>query len=378
MIPYGRQSIDEDDIRAVVDVLRSDFLTTGPAVETFEKAVAAFTGGEEAVAVCNGTAALHCAMDALGIGPGDEVIVPSITFVATANCVMYQGARPVFADVDPLTLTLDPEDATQKLSPRTKAILAVDFAGQTCDYGRLSALAAEHGLPLVADACHSLGASQEGRPVGSLAAMSAFSFHPVKHITTGEGGMVVTSDCAYARRMRTFRNHGIVTDYRQREETGTWRYAMESLGHNYRLTDIQCALGLSQLAKLPGWLRRRREIAALYDEAFAGWDAMRPLAVRAGGEHAYHLYVVRLAPGIDRDRVHRGLRRRDVGANVHYAPVHLQPYYRRAFGLGPGLCPEAERAGQDILSLPIYPTMSPEDVNAVIRAVRDTLDEELA
>jgi len=260
-IPYGRQLIGEDDIRAVADVLRSDWITTGPCVDRFERAFAAVVGASHAVSVSSGTAALHAAMFAAGIGPGDEVIVPSMTFAATANCVVFQGGTPVFADVDPATLLIDINDTERKITSRTRALIAVDYTGHPCDYDRLTALARGRGLLLVADACHSLGAEYRGRRSGSLADMSAFSFHPVKHITTGEGGMVTTGDPDLALRMRQFRNHGITTDQRQRAERGTWYYEMTALGYNYRITDFQCALGMSQLGKLPGWLARRREIA---------------------------------------------------------------------------------------------------------------------
>jgi hypothetical protein len=243
MLPYGRQTIGGDDIAAVVETLRSDWLTTGPKVGEFERAFAAYTGAAEAVAVTNGTAALHAAMAALDIGPGDEVIVPPMTFAASANCVVYQGGTPVFADVDADTLLIDPAEVERRISPRTRAIVAVDYAGQPCDYDALQAIADEHGLALVADACHALGGSDHGRPVGTLADLSTFSLHPVKHITTGEGGVITTNDPELAARMRIFRNHGITSDHRQREQQGSWFYEMTDLGYNYRLTDVQCALG---------------------------------------------------------------------------------------------------------------------------------------
>lgn len=372
-LPYGRQTIDDDDVAAVVAALRSDWLTTGPRVEAFEQAVAAYVGAREAVAVSNGTAALHAAMYAVGVGPGDEVLVPALTFAASANCVVYQGAQPVFVDVNPDTLLLDVERAEACITPRTKAIVAVDYAGQPCDYDALRVLARKHGLSIVADACHALGGARRGRRVGTLADLSVFSFHPVKPIATGEGGMVVTDNGDLARRMRLFRNHGITTDHRQREQKGTWTYEMVDLGFNYRLSDLQCALGLSQLRKLPAWVQRRREIAARYDGAFAELHGVRPLQVQADAEHAYHLYVVRLAGSVTRQRVHAALRAQGIGANVHYVPVHLHPFYRRRFGTGPGLCPVAEAAYERILSLPIFPSMRDADADAVIGAMRRAL-----
>jgi len=376
MIPYGRQSIDEEDIQAVVEVLRSDWLTTGPKVDEFEGAFADFVGAKYAVAVCNGTAALHAAIYALGIEPGDEVIVPAMTFAATANCVVFQGATPVFIDVDPETLLINPSQIEAKITSRTKAIIAVDYTGHPADYDELISISKQHGIALVADSCHALGATYKGRPLGSAADLSTFSFHPVKHITTGEGGMITTDDLELAKRMRMFRNHGITTDHRQREALGSWFYEMVDLGYNYRLTDFQCALGIRQLRKLPEWLERRREIARCYDEAFAELSAVSPLRVEKDVVHAYHLYVVRLdlkQLQADRADIFAGLRSEGIGVNVHYIPVHLHPFYRKRFGTGPGLCPEAEAAYEQIISLPIYSNMSDASVDEVIKAVHKIL-----
>jgi perosamine synthetase len=366
MIPYARQSIDEDDIAAVVDVLRSDWLTTGPKVEEFEHALAQVAGTHRAVTFSSGTAALHGMMHALDIGPGDEVLVPTMTFAASANCVVYQGGTPVFVDVEPDTLLLDVADAARKITPRTRAILAVDYAGQPCDYDALCALARRHNLVLLADACHSLGGTYRGRPVGTLALMSAFSFHPVKHITAGEGGAVTTDDARLADRLRRFRNHGISADRRERERSGNWRYELIELGYNYRLSDIHCALGLSQLAKLGKSLQRRREIACCYEEALHDMPDIRPLAVRVDVEHAYHLYVVRVP---NRAHCFRALRQAGIGVNVHYVPVHLHRFYRERFATGPGACPVAEAAYEEILSLLLFPRMSDEDVQRVVDVV---------
>jgi len=368
-IPYGRQTVSEEDIQAVVDVLRGDWLTTGPTVERFERAFARYTRAAEAVAVSSGTAALHAAMFAIGIGPGDEVIVPAMTFAATANCVVFQGATPLFADVDPHTLLLGPAQAEARITPRTRAIAAVDYAGQPCDYAALRTLAIEHGLALVSDASHSLGACDGGSPVGSLADLSTFSLHAVKPITTGEGGMVTTNDPVLAERMRRFRNHGFTADHRQRARAGSWFYEMTELGYNYRLTDFQCALGLSQLPQLDARIARRREIAARYDRAFAQLPGVEPLGLRQGASHGRHLYVVRLdrdALGVDRDRVFQRMRRAGIGVGVHYIPVHLHPFYRRRFATAEGDCPVAEAAYDEILSLPIFPALTDRDVDWVI------------
>ena len=370
MLPYGRQSIDEDDIAAVVEVLRSDWLTTGPKVAEFEAAFARFTGVKEAVAVSNGTAALHAAMYAIGIGPGDEVIVPAMTFAASANCVVYQGGTPVFVDVEPDTLLLDPEQVEAKITPSTKAIIAVDYAGQPCDYDRLRTIADRHGLRLVADACHALGGSYKGRPVGSLADLSTFSLHPVKPITTGEGGMITTDDPVLAQRMRVFRNHGITTDHRQRETAGSWFYEMVDLGYNYRLTDFQCVLGLSQLKKLPAWLARRREIAARYCGAFTALPEIESPTVLPDCELAWHLYVIRLnleQLRVGRAEIFNALRAENMGVNVHYIPVPWHPYYQE-LGYTKGQWPVAEAAYERLISLPIFPAMSDQDVDDVIAA----------
>jgi len=374
MIPYGRQIIDEDDIQAVVEVLRSDWLTTGPGVQVFEDGLARYVGARYAVAVSSGTAALHAAMFALEIEPGDEVIVPPMTFAATANCVVYRGGTPVFVDVEQDTLLIDPRKIEEKITPRTRAIIAVDYTGQPCDWDALHAIAVRHGLKLVADACHSLGGEYKNRKCGTLADLNVFSFHPVKHITTGEGGMITTDDPDLAARMRIFRNHGITTDHRQREAKGSWFYEMIELGYNYRITDIQCALGTSQLEKMPAWLARRREIALLYDEAFSEMPSINPLEVRPDVHHAYHLYVVRLdrsRPGPSREEVFTGLRSRGIGVNVHYIPVHLHPFYKKNYRTHPGMCPVAEDAYESIFSLPMYPGMSDCDIHTVIRSVQD-------
>jgi len=376
MIPYGRQSIDEDDIRAVADVLRSDWLTTGPKVEEFERAMADFVGAKEAVAVSSGTAALHAAMYALGISPGDEVIVPAMTFAATANCIVFQGGTPVFVDVAPDTLLIDPEQVKGKITPRTRAVIAVDYTGHPADYDALEAIASEHGVALVADACHALGASYKNRPVGTLADISAFSFHPVKHITTAEGGMITTDDSTLAQKMRTFRNHGITSDHHQREALGSWFYEMVALGYNYRLTDLQCALGISQLKKLSSWVNRRQAIARLYNEAFSKQVLVRPLAVKDNVSNSYHLYVIKIDFAklpVDRATVFAKLRTEGIGVNVHYIPVHLHPYYQKKYGIGPGLCPAAEAAYEQILSLPMHPGLTDQDIDLVCNTIQNVL-----
>jgi perosamine synthetase len=375
-LPYGRQWITQEDVDAVVSTLQSDWLTTGPKVDEFEQAIAARAGAAHAVVVSSGTAALHAAVHAAQIGPGDEVIVPALTFAASSNAVLYERGTPVFADVDPATLLVDLDSVAACITPRTRAIIAVDYAGQPCDYTRLAALAKPGGLTVIADACHALGGSVDGAPIGSLADLSTFSFHPVKHAATGEGGAITTSDDTLAQRMRVFRNHGITSDTRSREAKGAWLYDMVELGMNYRLSDIQCALGVTQLKRLDRNVARRREIAARYDAEFAGQGALRPLARRAGVDHAYHLYVVRLQLSsltADRDAIMAALRAEGIGVNLHYRPVYLHPYYRD-LGFAPGLCPNAEAAFADMITLPLFPTMDDRDTADVIAAVRKVLD----
>jgi perosamine synthetase len=375
-ISYSQQHIDEEDIASVVEVLRSDWLTTGPKISEFEEAVASYVGARRAVAVSSGTAALHCAMYALDIESGDEVIVPSITFAATANCVVYVGGKPVFADVEPGTLLIDPDDVERKITKKTRAIIAVDYAGHPCDYDRLKEIADRHSIFLVSDSCHALGAEYQGKKCGTISDLSVFSFHPVKHITTGEGGMITTDNPEYARRMGRFRNHGISADHARRKKQGTWYYEMVDLGFNYRITDFQCALGISQMAKLPGFLERRQEIAALYDEAFNKMPGIKPLDVSGNVNHAYHLYVIRVLEkecGRDRGQIFNALRDAEIGANVHYIPVHLHPYYQERYATKPGMCPVAERAYEEILSLPIHPSMTKADVDRVVSALEESM-----
>lgn len=375
MLPYGHQSIDEEDIAAVAAVLRSEWLTTGPSVPEFERAFAALVGARHAVAVSSGTAALHAAAAVAGIGPGDEVIIPTMTFAATANCVRYQGGTVVFADVRPDDLNLNPAAVARLITPRTRAIVTVDYTGQPSDLEELVALAERHGLVLIEDAAHALGATYRGRRVGGIAHLSTFSLHPVKHITTGEGGVITMADDALAERLRRFRNHGITTDHRQRAAAGAHFYEMVDLGYNYRITDFQCALGLRQMDKLPTWIARRREIAARYASAFGELAEVEPLTVHVDREPAWHLYVVRLALEqlrVGRDRILDALRAENIGANVHYIPVPWHPYYQR-LGYARGGWPVSEAAYDRILSLPIFPTMSDADVADVVTATRRVL-----
>jgi perosamine synthetase len=372
LLPYGRQSIDESDIQAVVETLRSQWLTTGPKVGEFEEAMAAWVGAKFAVIFSSGTAALHAAAFAAGLKPGDEAITSPLTFAATANCVLYQGATPVFADVVDDTLNLDPELAATKITPRTKAILPVDYAGHPVDLDSILHLAERHGLTVIEDACHALGAEYRGSRAGSIADMTVFSFHPVKHLTTGEGGMVTTDNPVYAETLRRFRNHGISSDARQRQSAGQWHYEMVLLGFNYRLTDVACALGLAQMKKLEANLARRRQIAARYTAAFRNLPGIRPPRPRPDVNPAWHLYPIRLdltrlAAG--RAQVFQALRAENIGVNVHYIPVHRHPYYRDRFGYKGGEYPVAEAAYECLISLPMFHGMTESDIDDVIHAL---------
>jgi perosamine synthetase len=378
MVPYGHQSISEEDIQAVGDVLRSDWLTTGPKVAEFEEALAEWVGSKYAIAFSSGTAALHGAAFAAGLKPGDEAITSPLTFAATANCVLYQGALPVFADVSSDTLNLDPDQLAERITPNTRAVLPVAYAGHPADLDPILALAERHGLTVIEDACHALGAEYHGRRTGSVAHMSVFSFHPVKHLATGEGGMVTTDRADLAESLRRFRNHGISSDARQRNESGQWHYEMVLLGFNYRLTDIACALGLSQLKKLKANLARRRQIAARYSAAFRNLLGVLVPSVRPNVSPAWHLYPIRVDPtqlNKNRADVFHALRAENIGVKVHYIPVHQHPYYRERFGYQGGEYPVAEAAYEQLISLPMFHGMTNQDVQDVIAALTKVMND---
>ena len=374
-LPYSRQAVDEDDIQAVTAALRSDWLTTGPLVGTFERAVAGAAGVAHAVAVSSGTAALHAAVSAAGIGPGDEVVLTPLTFVASANAVLYCGGVPVFADVRPDTLTLDPDAAEARITARTKALLPVDFAGQACDMDRFMTMARARRLCVIEDSAHSLGGAYHGRPVGSLADLTTFSFHPAKLVTTGEGGAVTTNRDDLARCLRRFRNHGFDTDFRERQARGEVFSPMVELGFNYRLTDLQCALGLSQLAKAEGFLKRRTQIAEHYRATLVDVPAVSVPSVEPAVRHGWHIFPLLLdleRLSAERRTVVAALRAENIGAAVHYAPAYWHPYYER-LGYRRGLCPRAEYAFDRLVTLPLFAAMSPADADDVVAAVRKVL-----
>lgn len=373
MLPYGHQSITEEDIQAVVNVLRSDWITTGPYVERFERAFAKQVCVREAVAFSSGTAALHGAMFAAGLCAGDEAITSPLTFCATANAVLYQQAQVVFADVKPTTLTLDPLEIEKRLTPRTKAIIPMDYSGHPADLDAILTIAQRHHAVVIEDAAHALGATYRNRPIGSISHMTVFSFHPVKHITTGEGGMVTTDDPTFARRLRLFRNHGIEAQETQRALQGPWYREMVELGYNYRLSDIGCALGLSQLGRLDENLTQRRSIAEEYQRAFRDIPGLILPYLEAHVRSAWHLYPICVKPQtlrVGRKEVFCALRAENIGVNVHHIPVHLHPYYRKRFGYQEGDYPIAEHAYQQLISLPMFHGMTNQDVHDVVEAVR--------
>ena len=374
MIPYGKQTIDQDDIQAVVDVLQSDFLTTGPKIAEFEQTVADYVGAKYAVAISNGTSALHAACFAAGIGPGDEVITTPLTFAASANCVLYCGGTPVFADVDPKTYNIDPEDIRRKITDRTKAIIAVHLAGQPCDMDAIHSIAREHGLIVIEDGAHALGSVYKGKKVGSLSDMTTFSFHPVKPITTGEGGMIVTDNEEFYKKMVLFRSHGITRDdSMMTRNDGPWFYQQFDLGYNYRITDIQCALGCSQMKKLDRFLARRKEIVARYNEAFADCDNIITPYQLSDTESGWHLYIVQVK-NCDRRQVFEAMREKGIGVNVHYIPVYMHPYYQE-HGYENVHCANAEEIYSHIISLPLYPGLTSEQQDYVIDTLKSLCGE---
>lgn len=374
MIPYGRQTIDEDDINAVVDVLKSDYLRTGPKIAEFEQAVASYTGAKYAVAISNGTSALHAACFAAGIGRGDEVITTPLTFAASANCVLYCGGTPVFADVDPYTYNIDPEDIRKKITDKTKAIIAVHLAGQPCDMDEIHSIAQEHNLIVIEDGAHALGSVYKGKKVGCLSDMTTFSFHPVKPITTGEGGMIMTDNGELYKRLVLFRSHGITRDESMMTRNeGPWFYQQLDLGYNYRITDIQCALGCSQMRKLDKFLKRRRELAERYNNAFIECDNIVIPYQLPDTQSGWHLYIVQVK-NHDRKQVFETLRDKGIGVNVHYIPVYMHPYYQE-HGYRDVHCANAEEIYSHIISLPLYPGLTDDQQDYVIDTLKQLCEE---
>lgn len=376
-LSYGKQWIDDVDIDTVVNVLKGEYLTTGPYVRDFEKEVADYVGAKYAVAVANGTAALHMACFAAGISEGDEVIVTPMTFAASANCVLYQGGKPVFADIDPITYNIDPQEIEKKITSKTKAIIPVDFTGQSVDINEIKKIADKYNLLIIEDAAHALGSEYKGKKIGSLTDLTEFSFHPVKPITTAEGGMVTTNDESLYQKMMLFRTHGITRDQTQLTQSeGPWYYEQQCLGYNYRLTDLQSALGISQMKRLDEFINRRRDIVKKYDTAF---NEIKEITTPFEAEYSnsgWHLYVIRLKFDLlktTRREIFEALQAENIGVNVHYIPVYYHPYYKE-LGYKKGLCPNAEKLYDEMITLPLFPKMTDQDVNDVITAVNKVIN----
>lgn len=375
---YGHQYIDEADIQAVTEVLKSDFLTCGPKISELEKKLCAVTGAKYAVVCANGTAALHIAALSAGVGEGDEVITTPITFAASANCALYCGAKPVFADIDPETYNIDPAKAEAAITPRTKAVVAVDYTGQSADLAPLLEICKKHGLVLIEDGAHVIGTTYKGKPNGSIADMTTFSFHPVKTVTGGEGGAVLTNSEELYQKLLLYRSHGITRDetLMEHEPDGPWYYEQIALGYNYRMTDMQAALIISQLDKLSMFRERRKEIVKRYDEAFGEMPELFVQREIPESDTTRHLYILRIVPErlkIDRRRFFDALAAENVHCNVHYIPTYYFPYYQK-LGYRRGICPNAEKLYEEILSLPLYYSMSDGDVESVIEAVKKIVE----
>lgn len=377
-IPYGKQYIDEDDIKAVVDVLKSPYLTTGPQVEQFESNLCKLTGAKHAVVVSNGTAALHAACYAAGIGKGDEVIVTPITFAASSNCVLYCGGTPVFADIDPETWNISPKEIEKKITDRTKAVVAVDFTGQAVQLDEIREICQKNKLVLIEDSAHAIGTKYKGQAVGSIADMTCFSFHPVKTITCGEGGAILTNDDSYYESLLRFRSHGVVRDPSEMSQHPFSGYYEEiELGYNYRMTDFQAALGNSQLKKLDLFSKRRDEIVKMYNAAFESVPEIIVQKEIPESDTTRHLYIIRLNTKLlncDRNEFYNALNAENVGLQVHYIPVYYHPYYQK-LGYKQGICPNAEALYEEIITIPLFYTMTDVDVESVIAAVKKTVDK---
>lgn len=376
-IPYGKQYIDEEDIRAVNEVLRSPYLTTGPKVEEFENKLCELTGAKYAVVISNGTAALHAACYAAGITAGDEVITTPITFAASANCVLYCGGKPVFADIDPDTWNIDPKEIEKKITNKTKAVIAVDFTGQAVQLDEIKGICKKHNLILIEDAAHSLGTKYKGVPIGGIADLTTFSFHPVKTITCGEGGAILTNNEEFYKKMQLFRSHAITRDPFLLSQNPFEGYNEQiGLGYNYRMTDFQAALGISQLKKLEVFSKRRAEIVRQYNKDLSEIPQLIIQKEIPESDTVRHLYIIRIKSDslkVGRDEIYKALNAENIGLQVHYIPVYYHPYYQ-ALGYKRGICPVAEALYEEIITIPLYYSLTDEDVRSVIEAVRKVIN----
>lgn len=364
-IPYGHQCIDEEDVQAVVDVLNSDWLTTGPMVSAFEEDICAYIGCKYAAAVNSGTSALDIAVQALDLPAGSEVITTPFTFAATSNALLYHNVTPIFADIQRETRNIDPEEIRKKITQRTKAIIYVDYAGHPCDIDEIKQIAEEYDLSLIEDACHAFGASYHGKKIGTMADMTVFSFHPVKPITTGEGGAVATDDPELAERLKLLRSHGITRNVEDMFGEGSeWAYDMVALGRNYRMTDIQAALGISQLKKIDSFIKRRNELAKIYEELIGDLPWLETPHCHGDATHGWHLYTV-LLDGVRRNDLYKYLHQNNIGANVHYIPIYRFTYYQKRFPIDPRTFPTTEEVFNRIITLPLFPGMKEENLEYV-------------
>lgn len=376
-LPYGKQVIDENDIKSVVNILNGDYLTTGPAVSEFEKKVANYVGSKYAVAVSNGTAALHIACLSAGIKEGDEVITTPMTFAASANCILYCGAKPVFVDIDKETYNIDVNEIEKKITPKTKAIIPVHFAGQSVDLDPILELAKKYNLTVIEDAAHALGTKYKGKFIGSISDMTEFSFHPVKTVTTAEGGIITTNRKDLYEKLILFRTHGITrnTEFMENKNEGPWYYEQIDLGYNYRITDLQCALGITQMDKLDEFIKRRKELVEMYNESLSKIDGVIIQKEEEFSDTSRHLYIMKLDLDkfkVGKKEIFEALLAENIGVNVHYLPVYLHPYYKK-LGYEKGLCPNAEELYDSMITLPLYPGMSNDDFYDVINAVNKVL-----
>ena len=365
IIPYGHQWIDNKDIKAVIKVLKSDWLTQGPVVEEFEKSVAKYCGAKYAVAFSSGTSALYSAYMAGELKEGDEVITTPLTFAATSNMICFCHAKPVFADIKKDTLNIDPKEILKKVTKNTKAIATVDFAGNPCDYQEILKIAKDNNLLLIEDACHAFGAQYKGKKTGSFADMTIFSFHPVKHITTGEGGMVVTNNKVFFERLKLLRNHGMI----KKPENGPWYFEIENPSFNFRITDIQCALGLSQLNKIEKFITRRKDIAKIYTESFKNIEGIVVPLEEHLAKSSWHIYPIRVSAE-KRMKIFEVLQKDGIKVHVHYMPLHLHPFYKKQFGYKEGDFKNAEEYYSSAITIPLFPKMTKNEINYVISSVK--------
>jgi UDP-4-amino-4,6-dideoxy-N-acetyl-beta-L-altrosamine transaminase len=373
-IPYGRQHIDEEDINEVVKTLKSDWLTTGPKVKEFEDKFCEYTGAKYAIAISNGTAALDTAVQVLDLPEDSEIITTPFTFIASSNCILYNKCKPIFVDIKEDTFNINPRKIEEAITPKTKAILYVDYAGQPCEISELKDIANKHNLFLIEDACHAVGSKYKGKRIGSFADLTIFSFHPVKHITTGEGGMITTNNETFYNKLLMLRNHGIDKDCKERfGPTSSWEYNMKYLGRNYRITDFQCALGISQLKKLNNSIIKRNEIAEEYNIAFKQINKIKTPHVKENIYHAWHLYTILLDKSINRDEFFRKMRKSNIGVNVHYIPIYKHGYYKNLFNIDPTNFPNTENVFSRIITLPLHGSLKKEEVEYIIEKVKEAI-----